>query len=59
VEGLTALLAGGNEHYIKATVQEEVELEEYIETSTDPIWTAKGVAAEMLINISSRLSIVT
>jgi hypothetical protein len=53
VEGLAVPLAGGNEHYTKATVQEEVELEEPIETSTDPIWTAKGVAVETFISISS------
>jgi hypothetical protein len=53
VEGLAMPLAGGNEHYTKATLQEEAELEEPVETSTDPIWTAKGRAAEMLINISS------
>jgi hypothetical protein len=53
VEGLAVPLAGGNEYYTKATVQEEVELEEPIETSTDPIWTAKGAAAETLISISS------
>ena len=47
------LLASGNEHYTKATVQEEVELEELVETSIDPIWTTKGVAAEILISISS------
>jgi hypothetical protein len=28
-------------------------LEEPIETSTDPIWTSKGAAAETLISISS------
>jgi hypothetical protein len=53
VEGLAAPLVGGNEHYIKATLHEETELEEPVETSTDPIWTAKGAAAETLINISS------
>jgi hypothetical protein len=53
VEGLAVPLAGGNEHYTKATVQEEVELEEPVETSTNPIWTSKGAAAETLINISS------
>jgi hypothetical protein len=51
VEGLAAPLAGGNEHYTKATLQEEAELEEPVETSTDPIWTAKGGAVEMLISI--------
>jgi hypothetical protein len=53
VEGLAAPLAGGNEHYTKATLQEEAKLEEPVETSTDPIWTAKGGAAETLISISS------
>jgi hypothetical protein len=53
VEGLAVPLAGGNEHYKKATVQEEVELEELVETSTNSIWTAKGAAAETLISISS------
>jgi hypothetical protein len=53
VEGLAALLAGGNEHYTKTTLQEEAELEEPVETSTDPVWTAKGGAAETLISISS------
>jgi hypothetical protein len=53
VEGLAVLLAGGNEHYTKATLQEEVELEEPVETSTDPIWTAKGGVIETLISISS------
>jgi hypothetical protein len=53
VEGLAVPLAGSNEHYTKATVQEEVELEEPVETSTDPIWTTKGAAAGTLINISS------
>jgi hypothetical protein len=53
VEGLAAPLAGGNEHYTKATLQEEAELEEPVETSTDPIWTVKGRAVETLINISS------
>jgi hypothetical protein len=53
VEGLAALLAGGNEHYTKAILQEEAELEEPVETSTDPIWTAKGGAVETLISISS------
>jgi hypothetical protein len=37
VEGLAAPLAGGNKHYTKAILQEEVELEELVETSTDPI----------------------
>jgi hypothetical protein len=46
-------LAGGNEHYTKTILQEEAELEEPVETSTDPIWTAKGAAAKTLINISS------
>jgi hypothetical protein len=46
-------LAGSNEHYTKAILQEEAELEEPVETSTDPIWTAKGGAAETLISISS------
>jgi hypothetical protein len=53
VEGLAVPLAGGNEHYTKAILQEEVELEEPVETSTDPIWTAKGGTIETLINISS------
>jgi hypothetical protein len=53
VEGLLAPLAGGNEYYTKATLQEEAELEDPVETSTNPIWTTKGGAAEMLINISS------
>jgi hypothetical protein len=53
IEGLAVPLAGGNEHYTKATVYEEVELEEPVETSTDPIWTAKGAAAETFISISS------
>jgi hypothetical protein len=53
VEGLAAPLVGGNEHYTKATLQEEAELEEPVETSTDPIWTTKGGAGETLINISS------
>jgi hypothetical protein len=53
VEGLAALLACGNEYYTKATLQEEAELEEHVETSTDPIWTTKGGAAKTLINISS------
>jgi hypothetical protein len=53
VEGLAVPLAGGNKHYTKATVQEEVELEETIETSIDPIWTAKVAAVETLISISS------
>jgi hypothetical protein len=53
VEGLAVPLPGGNEHYTKAILQEEAELEEPIETSTDPIWTTKGGAAETLINISS------
>jgi hypothetical protein len=53
VEGLAVPLASGNEHYTKATVQEEVELEELVETSADPIWTSKGAAAETLISISS------
>jgi hypothetical protein len=53
VEGLAVLLAGGNEHYTKATLQEEAELEEPVETSTDPIWTAKGGTVETLISISS------
>jgi hypothetical protein len=53
VEGLAAPLVGGNEHYTKAILQEEVELEEPVETSIDPIWTAKGGAAETLISISS------
>jgi hypothetical protein len=53
VEGLAAPLAGGNEHYTKATLQEEAELEEPLETSTDPIWTVKGGAVETLISISS------
>jgi hypothetical protein len=53
VEGLAVPLAGGNKHYKKATVHEEVELEEPVETSTDPIWTAKGASAETLISISS------
>jgi hypothetical protein len=53
VEGLAVPLAGGNEHYTKAIVQEEVELEELVETSTNPIWTTKGAAAEILISISS------
>jgi hypothetical protein len=53
VEGLAARLAGGNEHYTKATLHEEEELEEPVETSTNPIWTAKGGAAETLISISS------
>jgi hypothetical protein len=53
VEGLAMPLASGNEHYTKATLQEEAELEEPVETSIDPIWTAKGGAAETLINISS------
>jgi hypothetical protein len=53
VEGLAAPLACGNKHYTKAILQEEVELEEPVETSTDPIWTAKGGAVETLINISS------
>jgi hypothetical protein len=52
VEGLAAPLAGGNEHYTKATLQEEAKLEEPVETSTDPIWTAKGAAVETLISIS-------
>jgi hypothetical protein len=53
VEGLAAPLACGNKHYTKATLQEEAELEEPVETSIDPIWTAKGGATETLINISS------
>jgi hypothetical protein len=53
VEGLAVPLAGGNEHYTKATLQEEAELEEPVETSTDPIWTAKGGTVETLISISS------
>jgi hypothetical protein len=53
VEGLVVPLASGNEHYTKATLQEEAELEEPIETSTDPIWTAKGRATQTLISISS------
>jgi hypothetical protein len=53
VEGLAAPLASGNEHYTKATVQEEAKLEEPVETSTDPIWTTKGTATETLISISS------
>jgi hypothetical protein len=53
VEGLAAPLAGGNEHYTKAILHEETELEEPVETSTNPIWTAKGAAAETLISISS------
>ena len=44
---------GGNKHYTKATIHEEVELEEHVETSTDPIWTTKGAATETLISISS------
>jgi hypothetical protein len=53
VEGLPAPLVGGNKHYTKTTLHEEVELEDPVETSTDPIWTTKGGAAEMLISISS------
>jgi hypothetical protein len=53
VEGLAVPLAGGNEHYTKATLLEEAKLEEPVETSTDPIWTTKEVAAETFINISS------
>jgi hypothetical protein len=53
VEALVEPLAGGNKHYIKIMLHEEAELEELVETSTDPIWTAKGAAAEMLISISS------
>jgi hypothetical protein len=53
VEGLATPLAGGNEHYTKAILQEEAELEEPVETSTDPIWIAKGGAVETLISISS------
>ena len=53
MEGLAVPLAGGNEYYTKATVQEEVELEEPIETSIDLLWTTKGAAAETLISISS------
>jgi hypothetical protein len=53
VEGLVVPLASSNEHYTKAIIQEDVELEEPVETSTDPIWTAKGAAAETLISISS------
>jgi hypothetical protein len=53
VEGLAVPLVGGNEYYTKATLQEEAELEDHIETSTNPIWTTKGGAAETLINISS------
>ena len=46
-------LAGGNEHYTKAILQEEIELKEPIETSIDPIWTVKGGVVETLISISS------
>jgi hypothetical protein len=53
MEGLAAPLAGGNEHYTKVTLQEEAELEELVETSTDPIWTVKGATTETLISISS------
>ena len=52
VEDLVAPLASGNKHYTKAILQEETELEEPVETSTDSIWTAKGVATETLISIS-------
>jgi hypothetical protein len=52
VEGLAVPLAGGNEHYTKAILQEEAELEKPVETSTDPIWTVKGGATETLISIS-------
>jgi hypothetical protein len=53
VEDMAVPLASGNEHYTKATLHEEAELEELVETSTDPIWTAKGGIVEMLISISS------
>jgi hypothetical protein len=53
VEGLAVPLVGGNEYYTKATLQEEAELEEPVETSTNPIWTAKGGTVETLISISS------
>jgi hypothetical protein len=53
IEGLAVPLAGSNEYYIKATLQEEAKLEEPVETSTDPIWTAKGGTIETLISISS------
>lgn len=53
VEGLAAPPAGGNKYYTKATLQEETELKEPVETSTDPIWTAKGGVVETLISISS------
>ena len=53
VKGLALLLAGGNEYYTKATVHEEVELEEPVETSTDFTWTTKRATVEILISIPS------
>jgi hypothetical protein len=53
VESLAGPLAGGNDYYTKATLQEEAELGELVETSTDLIWTAKGAATETLISILS------
>ena len=51
--GLGSTSSGGNKHYTKEILQEETELEELIETSTNPIWTAKGGATKTFITISS------
>jgi hypothetical protein len=53
VEGLDALLFSRQENYIPVTLQKEAQSGDLIDTPPDPIWSAKGAAAKMLLSISS------
>jgi hypothetical protein len=52
VEGLDALLSGRQENYILVTLQNEVQSGDLVDTSPDPIWSAKGVGAKTLLSNS-------
>jgi hypothetical protein len=52
VEGLDALISEHHENYIPANPQKEVQSENLVDTPPDPIWSAKGAAANTLLSIS-------
>jgi hypothetical protein len=53
VEGLDTLISEHHENYIPVNPQKEVQSENLVDTPPDPIWSAKGAAANTLLSISS------
>jgi hypothetical protein len=53
VEGLDTLVSGCHENYIPVNPHKEVQSGDLIATPPDLIWSAKGVAANTLLSISS------